>query len=143
MRIIQVTLLAILAATAAACTAQGRVGYTASYNVATPDLVYVSPGVYVIADYDYPVFYSNNVYWRYDSGVWYRSRRYDGGWTVSYDVPVAVRRIDRPHAYVHYRANARVRTTAPARVERARPQRTPPAARHDHGEHRSRGRRQH
>jgi hypothetical protein len=119
MRAIRTTLFTFLVA-AAGCSAHGRVGYTATATVATPELVYVGPGVYVIADYDYPVFYSNNVYWRYDGGIWYRSTRYDRGWTVSYDVPVAVRRIDRPHAYVHYRASARA-TNRPAKVERARP----------------------
>jgi hypothetical protein len=47
--------------------------------------------------------------------VWYRSRAYTGGWAVSYDVPIAVRRIDRPSAYVHYRGAA----VAQARDHRA------------------------
>ena len=62
-----------------------------AFVASTPDLVYVSPGVYVIADYAEPVFYASNYYWRYDGGVWYRSRSYTGGWMLSYDVPIAVR----------------------------------------------------
>src|SRR5688572_9693636 len=108
-------IIALIAALAIGCHAHGRVGYTATYTATTPDLVYIGPGVYVIADHDYPVFYSNNLYWRYDGGVWYRSRTYNSGWTVSYDVPVAVRRIDRPTAYVRYRASGRV-VTKPGHV---------------------------
>ena len=66
-------------------------------------MVYVGDGVQVIADYDYPVFYSDNYYWRYDNGLWYQSSGYNGGWVVTYDVPVRVRSIDRPYSYVHYR----------------------------------------
>lgn len=79
------------------------VGYGGGY--AAPGLVEVSPGVQVVADYDYPVFYSDNYYWRYDNGLWYRSGYLGGGWAVSYDVPVRVRGIDRPYNYVHYRGN--------------------------------------
>ena len=67
-----------------------------------PDLVTVSPGVQVIADYDEPIFYSDGFYWRYYGGVWYRSSYYTGGWVYARP-PVAVLRIDWPHAYVHYR----------------------------------------
>lgn len=67
-----------------------------------PDLVYVSPGVQVIADYDEPIFYSDRYYWRLYGGSWYRSPYYTGGWVAAVPPP-AVMRIDRPHAYVHYR----------------------------------------
>ena len=90
-----------------ACVGEARIHGRAT--VESPALVYVSPGVYVIADYDEPVFYSNSVYWRYDDGVWYRSSRYSGGWTVAYNVPVVVRRIDRPATYVHVRADVSTR----------------------------------
>jgi hypothetical protein len=80
------------------------VGYSAGYAAPAPALVEVSPGVQVIADYDYPVFFSDGFYWRYDGGLWYRSGYWNGGWAVSYNVPVGVRRIDRPSAYAHYRA---------------------------------------
>src|SRR5262249_12402415 len=99
MRTILIAMLVI-----AGCYTEGQVGYSATYTAPAPDLVYVSPGVQVIADYDYPVFFTDGVYWRYDGGVWYQSRSYRGGWAVSRNVPVAVRRIDRPGAYVHYHA---------------------------------------
>lgn len=99
---------ALLAAAATGCYTEADVGYTAGYAAPAPDLVYVSPGVQVVADYDYPVFFSDGVYWRYDGGVWYRSPRWNGGWAVSYNVPVTVRGIDRPGRYVHYRAGGGV-----------------------------------
>ena len=49
------------------CAASGSARYSAS--VTTPRLVYVSAGVQVIEDYDEPIFYSSNMYWRYDGGV--------------------------------------------------------------------------
>jgi len=82
----------LAAALATGCTA----------TVATPDLVYVSPGVQVIADYDQPIFYSDGFYWWNTGGLWYRSTYYTGGWVVA-QPPVAVMRIDRPHSYVRYR----------------------------------------
>lgn len=68
----------------------------------SPDLVYVSPGVQVIADYDEPIFYSDRYYWRASGGTWYRSPYYTGGWVAAVPPP-AVMRIDRPRAYVRYR----------------------------------------
>src|SRR5215831_1076046 len=106
-------ILGILIFVATGCAATGEVGV--AYAAPAPDLVYVGPGVQVIADYDYPVFFSNGLYWRYDGGVWYRSRSYAGGWAVTYDVPVAVRHVDRPAAYVHYHGRA----VAQARDHRA------------------------
>jgi len=81
------------------------VGVGVAYNggYAAPGMVDVSPGVQVIADYDYPVFYSDGFYWRYDGGLWYRSGYWNRGWGVSYNVPVGVRGINRPEAYAHYR----------------------------------------
>lgn len=113
---------------AAGCYTEGRVGYSYGYVATSPDLVYVSPGVYVVAGHDEPVFYADNGYWRYHGGVWYRSRTYRGGWVTTTHVPVAVRRIDRPATYVHYRGRARFahvrdhrRVERPARVEHRRP----------------------
>jgi len=100
-----------LAALAVGCYSEESVGvgYSAGYAAPAPALVEVSPGVQVIADYDYPVFYSSGFYWRYDGGMWYRSGYYDRGWAVSYNVPVGIRGIDRPYAYAHYRPNGAVR----------------------------------
>src|SRR3954467_6949281 len=67
-----------------------------------PDLVTVSPGVQVIADYDEPIFYSDGYYWRNYGGGWYRSSYYTGGWVYARP-PAAVMRIDRAYAYAHSR----------------------------------------
>jgi hypothetical protein len=75
---------------------------TVSGEAYGPDLVYVSPGVQVIADYDEPIFYTDGFYWRFYGGTWYRSTYYSGGWVYARP-PVAVLRIDRPYAYAHYR----------------------------------------
>lgn len=59
----RLTLLTVFAAAlATGCAA--RVGYRASVSGEAygPDLVYVAPGVQVIADYDQPIFYADNFY---------------------------------------------------------------------------------
>ncbi len=76
-------------------------GYAAGY-AGDPGMVYISPDVEVISDYDYPVFYSTGLFWRNDGGIWYSSRWRDRGWGVSYNVPMGIRGIDRPFAYAHY-----------------------------------------
>ncbi|HEU4614078.1 MAG TPA: hypothetical protein VFS15_18415 [Kofleriaceae bacterium] len=88
----------------AGCYTQGDVGvgYSYGYAAPAPSMYYVSPGVSVVAYSDYPVFYSDNYYWRYDGGIWYRSSYYNGGWVVWNDVPYSVRRIDRPYRYARY-----------------------------------------
>ena len=98
------TLLASLLV-AAACTGSGTVRYNA--EVTTPELVEVEPGVQVIADYDEPVFYSDNYYWRYNAGIWYRSNDYRRDWVRVERPSERVSRISRPEVYVHYRANVR------------------------------------
>jgi hypothetical protein len=75
---------------------------TVTADAYPPDLVYAAPGVQVIADYNEPIFYTDGFYWRFYGGTWYRSSYYTGGWVYARP-PVAVLRIDRPYAYVHYR----------------------------------------
>ena len=89
---------------ATGCYTQGDVGvaYSASYAAPAPSMYYVSDGVSVVAYSDYPVFYSDGYYWRYDNGLWYSSAYYGGGWAVSYNVPYRVRTIDRPYRYARY-----------------------------------------
>ena len=109
-------LLAVAAAGGCYASAGYSTGYVAPAPVYTtttqamvsvdtyqPDLVDVGGGVQVIADYDEPVFYTDNFYWRFYGGTWYRSNAYNSGWVVYNDVPYSVRRIDRPTAYVRYR----------------------------------------
>jgi hypothetical protein len=89
---------------ATGCYTQGDVGvgYSYGYAAPAPSMYYVSPGVSVVAYSDYPVFYSDNYYWRYDNGLWYRSNYYGGGWVAWNDVPYSVRRIDRPQTYARF-----------------------------------------
>ena len=92
----------------AGCYTHGDVGMTYSsgggyYAEPGPDLYYYSPGVSIVAYGDDPVFYSDNYYYRYDNGVWYQSNLYNGGWSVSYNVPYGVRSIDRPTSYARFR----------------------------------------
>jgi hypothetical protein len=118
---------------AAGCA--GRVGYSAtvSSDGYGSDLVYAAPGVQVIADYDEPIFYADNFYWRFSGDRWYRSPQYTGGWAFA-TPPVAVMRIDRPQAFVHYRpagwAGHRERVSAQPsgrepRYDRSRPEPRP------------------
>jgi hypothetical protein len=87
-----------------------------------PDLVYAGPGVQVIADYSEPIFFADGFYWRFYGGHWYRSSYYTGGWVYYSRPPVVIARIDRPHAYVHYRPMGwRGRGVAPAPAPMARP----------------------
>ena len=96
----------------AGCYAEG--GYTTPSVGYSADLVYVAPGVQVIADYDEPIFYSDNFYWRFDGGTWYRSPHYNGGW-VHQNPPPALLRIDEPRRYVHYRPQGWVAKRGPDR----------------------------
>jgi hypothetical protein len=86
------------------CAASGSARYSASAT--TPRLVYVSEGVQVIEDYDEPIFYSSNMYWRYDGGVWYQSRYHTNGWVRVSSPPPPILRIEQPAMYVHYHASA-------------------------------------
>ena len=109
------------------CLIRGQVSGGAYVEDDSPDLVYVSPGVYVVSDYDEPVFYDEGYYWLNRDGVWYRSRVHTGGWAhVSY-VPVGVRHIQRPRAYVHYRARGRVYRPGRGGVVQVRDHRGEPA----------------
>lgn len=97
-------LLLAIALGAAGCV--GEVGYTATVSSPAygygPDLVYVAPGVQVIADWNEPIFYTDGLYWRWDGYRWYRSSYYTGGWAYG-TPPYAVVRLGRPYAYAHYR----------------------------------------
>ncbi len=93
------------------CTASGQASYraTGTASVSAPEMVVISPGVQVIANYDEPIFYSENYYWRYDNGFWLRSHTHSGGF-VRYTAPRAIVQIERPSAYIRYRGRATVRS---------------------------------
>ena len=102
-------ILAALVTTAFASGCAGTVGYSGTVTATTPapELVYASPGVQVIADFDQPVFYADNFYWRYDNGYWYRSDWYTGGWVYA-TPPRVVLSINQPWTYRHYRPHGYV-----------------------------------
>jgi hypothetical protein len=127
------------------CVVGGQVR-TRAY-VSTPELVLVEPGVYVVADYSEPVFYTDGYYWLYRDGYWLRSYTYSGGWVRVRGVPYHVRGIRHPRAYVHYRGHASARRfhapsrrgEAPRRVDRRYQQRRVEPRDHrerDHRDHR-------
>src|SRR3954468_18776476 len=100
---------ALALACATGCYTQGDVGvgYSAGYAAPAPEMYTYGNGVSVVAYSDYPVFYSDNYYWRYgDDGLWYRSGYYNGGWAVSYDVPYGVRSVREPRSYAHFTPGA-------------------------------------
>jgi hypothetical protein len=113
------------------CATSGQVQYRA--QVTPPELVYINTEVQVIANYGEPIFYKDYYYWRYDGGVWYRSPRHTSGWVRIEVVPVAIRRIERPTAYIHYRGVARARSDhGPVIRDHRDP--APPAVRDQHDE---------
>jgi hypothetical protein len=100
-------------------------GVRAHAYVEEPNLVYVSPGVWVVENHHESVFFYDHYYWSYRGGYWYRSSVYNGSWVRVHVVPRRVRGIRYPTRYVRYRAPRGVRTRrAPAprvRDHRARP----------------------
>lgn len=126
--------LALIVASGCAGTTSG--GYYASASYSTPDLVYVSPGVQVIADYDEPIFYSDGFYWRYYGNTWYRSPYYNRGWIYARP-PSAILRIDRPYAYRHYRPSGYVSRRYDNRRYDNRGYRRPAPVVRDHRDYRS------
>jgi len=83
-----------------------------------PSLVLVD-GVWVVEDYNEPVFYDEGFYWRFYGGVWYRSNVHTGNWVRVDVVPNRVRAIDRPTRFVHFHAaaNAEKRRGPPPHAE--------------------------
>lgn len=109
----------ILATALTGCLASGAADVTYGGGVAvyTPDLVEVSPGVQVVADYDDSVFYSDGYYWRNDSGNWYRSTYYSGGWGYYASPPSAIISINDPYRYRNYRPSGYERHHQPYRQQ--------------------------
>jgi len=82
------------------CVIRARAGVAAP----APNMVMVD-GVWVVEDYDQPVFYDSGFYWWYSGGLWYRSTYYNGGWVRVSTVPVRIRTIRQPRRYVRYRSS--------------------------------------
>ena len=94
-------------------TAYGGGGY-AAVTVRSPELVTVEDDLYVLADADEPVFYTDDYYWLYRDNRWYRSRSYDRDWVYVSSPSQRVRRIHEPTAYVRYRSRHQEARTRPA-----------------------------
>jgi len=75
----------------------------------TGDLVEISPGVEVLADWNEPIFFADDFYWVFRGGFWFRSGWYGGGWARWDNVPPHVRGIAHPESYAHYRPEGVVR----------------------------------
>ena len=118
---------ALSASLSAAC-APSEVRVTARAEPAR--LVLIAPGIWVVENYPYSVFYVDGSYWTYRDGSWYRSDWYaDGFMRVEVAlVPAAVIHIRQPRTYARYRAprGTRVRVidhrrrTVPVRDHRTR-----------------------
>ena len=111
--------LALIGATAAlgvGCVAHATAGGYAEAEapvvfVEPPTLVEVDADVWVVRDYDYPVYYTGGFYWVYRDNIWWRSEMYDKGWArieVSVVPQVVVQRDH--HIYVHYKGSANAKT---------------------------------
>ena len=100
-------LIPFLLVAATACAGRATYSSSGSYAYAEPELVYAEPGVQVTYNTADPVFYSDSAYWRYNGGRWYRSSRWNGGFTAA-SPTVSVSRISSPHRYRNYRPNGYV-----------------------------------
>jgi hypothetical protein len=104
------------------CAGTGEVAYSGNATMTSPDLVYVEPGVQVVADADEPLFYADGSYWLYRDNMWMRSDSYRGGWARVDVVPAPIREIREPRAYIHYRHDVQAREP----MQRQREQRPMP-----------------
>jgi hypothetical protein len=91
-----------------------------SARVAAPRLVLVAPGVWVVEDSPYAVYYYDGFYWRFYDGIWYRSLYYDSGF-IGVNVGIVPRVVVHNYrpAHVHYRAPHTARTRAIIRDHRS------------------------
>lgn len=111
-----------LAFSATGCVVSGSArmhGHGGAY--VQPSTVMISPGVYVVEDYDRSVLYSDGYYWQYEGGVWYRSGYHDRGWVRWHNVPHGIARVDNPRGYVRYRGGGQVRGGGRGNVRNERP----------------------
>ncbi len=93
----------LLAIALGGCAGETAVSGGVSVAVTSPELIPIDYGLYVVADADQPMFYSEGWYWMYRDRRWYRSRHYDRDWLYFGDTPPRLHYIHDPTAYVHYR----------------------------------------
>jgi hypothetical protein len=108
-----------LALGACAGSGTGRVEYAAAVTVRSPELVALedSPDVYVLADADEPVFYTDNNYWLYRNNRWYRSHSYDRDWVYVSTPSPRIRQIHQPTAYARYQTRRHEARNTPAQQQ--------------------------
>lgn len=69
-----------------------------------PPLVPIEPQVYVVEDYDVPVYYTDGHYWVARGDTWYHTPRWDQPWVVIDVALVPTLVVHKQHdRYVHYR----------------------------------------
>lgn len=71
----------------------------------SPRLVMAEPGIWIVENSPYAIYYADGYYWQHSGGGWYRSTYYDGGFArvdIGF-VPRIVVGGYRP-AHVRYRA---------------------------------------
>jgi hypothetical protein len=118
---------AVLLCGGCVATAHGSANMEADAPVvftSEPTLVEVDSGVWVVRDYDQPVYYVNDDYWVFRDGIWYRSHSYEGGWARVEVNVVPVLIVQRDHRmYVRYHGAATAQTRpAPGRDRHGPPE---------------------
>jgi hypothetical protein len=110
--------IALIGATAAlsvGCVAHAQAGGHVEAEpvvfVEPPTLVSVDADVWVVRNYDYPVYYVSGFYWVFKDGAWYKTRSYDHGWvTVEASVVPSII-VHRNHTmYVRFQGDANAQT---------------------------------
>jgi len=97
------SLLACALVSAAGCFTEEAGAQYAGEDEGNGDLVEISPGVEVVADYGEPIFFADDFYWVNRGGIWYSSSWYGGGWGRGVRPPDRIVGIRNPGGYVHYR----------------------------------------
>lgn len=100
------TVFALVLAAATACgPAQVQV------SAVGPRLVWVTPGIWVVEDAPYAVYYADGFYWRYADGYWFRSPYYNDGF-LRVRVDLVPRVVIGSYHPRHVRYHAPVHATA-------------------------------
>jgi hypothetical protein len=86
----------------AACAGTVEATYRAPLPTSA-SMVEIHPGVYAVADQDEPVFFANDLYWRYHDNAWYRTGGSTGSWIRIGRPPAVVLQIREPQRYQRYR----------------------------------------
>ncbi len=99
------------------CAPQRPVAYAGHVQVTSSQLVSLTPEVKTVADADEPVFLVRGSYWLFHDGRWFKSSSIHGTWLAIAKPPVAVRQIDQPYAFTHYRKDHPADQTASREAE--------------------------